>query len=43
MPVYEYKALDAKGKNASGNIDADTARDAREKLRFQKIYVTEII
>ncbi len=42
MPVYEYKALDAKGKNAAGVVDADTARDAREKLRFQKIYVTEI-
>lgn len=42
MPVYEYKALDAKGKAANGIVDADTARDAREKLRFQKIYVTDI-
>lgn len=42
MPVFEYKALNAKGKNASGVIDADTARDAREKLRNQRIYVTEI-
>lgn len=43
MPVYEYKALDGKGRGASGVIDADTPRDAREKLRFQKIYVTEIV
>ncbi len=42
MPVYEYKALDGKGRGAAGVIDADTPRDAREKLRFQKIYVTEI-
>ncbi|MCL4731088.1 MAG: type II secretion system F family protein, partial [Planctomycetes bacterium] len=30
------------GRNAAGVIDADTARDAREKLRQQKVYVTEI-
>lgn len=42
MPVYEYKALNAKGRNAAGVIDADTARDAREKLRQQKVYVTDI-
>lgn len=42
MPVFEYKALNAKGKAASGVIDADTARDAREKLRNQRIYVTSI-
>ena len=43
VPVYEYKALDAKGKSAQGVVDADTPRDAREKLRFQKIYVTDIV
>jgi general secretion pathway protein F len=42
MPVYEYKALNAKGKNANGVIDAETAREAREKLRAQRIYVTDI-
>lgn len=42
MPVYEYKAMNAKGKTAGGVIDAETARDAREKLRHQKMYVTEI-
>ena len=42
MPVFEYKALNSKGKASNGVIDADTARDAREKLRNQKIYVTDI-
>lgn len=42
MPVFDYKALDANGKTIANVIDADTARDAREKLRKQKLYVTEI-
>lgn len=42
MPVFEYKALNAKGKAVNDVIDAETARDAREKLRHQKIYVTDI-
>lgn len=42
MPVFDYKALNAKGKAISGSTDADTARDAREKLRNQRIYVTDI-
>jgi general secretion pathway protein F len=42
LPVFEYKALNARGKPAAGVVDAETPRDAREKLRHQKIYVTEI-
>lgn len=42
MPVFEYKALNGNGKNVSNIIDADTPRDAREKLRLKRIYVTEI-
>ncbi|MCF6228127.1 MAG: type II secretion system F family protein [Planctomycetes bacterium] len=42
MPVFEYKALNGKGKAVSNIIDADTPRDARTKLRGKKIYVTEI-
>ncbi len=42
MPIYEYKALDERGKTITKVIDADTARDARGKLRERKIYVTEI-
>ena len=33
MPVFEYTALDAKGKNTSGIIDADGIQAARQKLR----------
>jgi general secretion pathway protein F len=33
MPVYDYQALDAKGKTVSGIIDADGAQAARQKIR----------
>lgn len=33
MPVYDYQALDAKGKNVTGIIDADSAQAARQKIR----------
>ncbi len=42
MPVYEYKALTHAGKATKGIIDADTAKDARNKLRRDKVLVTEI-
>jgi len=35
MPVYEYKALDRRGKNLKGTIDADSESVARAKLRSQ--------
>ncbi len=35
MPVYDYKALDGKGKNIKGIIDADSEGHARTKLRGQ--------
>ena len=38
MPVYEYTALDAKGKMTSGIIDADGARAARQKLIDKGIF-----
>jgi general secretion pathway protein F len=34
MPVFEYTALDAKGKTTSGIIDAEGAHAARQKLRL---------
>jgi len=43
MPVYEYKALDSAAKSTTGVVDAETPRDAREKLRARKIFVTEIV
>lgn len=42
MPVYEYIALDNRGKQAKGTIDADSIRTARQKLRAQNIFPTEI-
>ncbi len=33
MPVFEYTALDQRGKNISGIIDADSVTAARQKLR----------
>lgn len=42
MPVYEYKALDASGKTVSGLVDADTAKEARQKLRMQSLYTTSV-
>jgi len=42
MPVFQYKALDKNGKAVAGVLDADTPREAREKLRSRKIFVTEI-
>ncbi len=42
MPVFEYTALDAKGKTTSGIIDADGARTARQKLRASGIFPVSI-
>jgi len=42
MPVYEYTALDIKGKNVSGIVDADSATSARQKLRVSKVYPVTI-
>ena len=42
MPVYEYKALDQEGKSVSSIIDADSPKDARQKLRAQNFFVTEL-
>jgi general secretion pathway protein F len=42
MPVFEYTALDAKGKTTSGIIDADGAAAARQKLRATGIFPVSI-
>jgi general secretion pathway protein F len=38
MPVYDYKALDAKGKTTNGIIDAESAQVARQKLRTTGVF-----
>ena len=43
MAVYEYKAISkATGKPAKGVIDADSAAQARKKLRELDLYPTDI-
>jgi general secretion pathway protein F len=42
MPVFEYKGLTGGGKNASGIVDAESARAARSKLRRDGVFPTEL-
>ncbi len=42
MSVFHYEVLTEKGEPMTGVLDADTARDAREKLRRQNYYVTSV-
>ena len=42
MPIFEYRALTTTGGVKKGIIDADTARDARDKLRLDSMHVTEM-
>ena len=45
MPVFEYKALNAKGKTTTGILNADSAAAARQKMREGKLFpitVTEV-
>lgn len=42
MPLFEYKALDVKGKKVNGMIDAESARVARLKLRHSGVFPIEI-
>lgn len=42
MPVYEYKAFNQSGQNKTGICDADTPREAREKLRRDKFHVVSL-
>lgn len=42
MPAFKYKALDQEGKAAGGVIDADSAKDARGRLRAQGLFATDV-
>jgi general secretion pathway protein F len=42
MPVFEYTALDNRGKTTSGIIDAEGAQAARQKLRTSGIFPVSI-
>ncbi|MFN2356924.1 MAG: type II secretion system inner membrane protein GspF [Desulfotignum sp.] len=38
MAVFEYKALNTKGKNVTGMVDADSLPGAQSRLREQQLY-----
>jgi general secretion pathway protein F len=42
MPVYEYLALNSTGKKIKGTVEADSLRSARQKLRVQNVFPTDI-
>jgi len=42
MAVYEYKALNKKGKTVTGVIDADSSLEARAKLREAEVFPTDL-
>ncbi|MDI4632732.1 type II secretion system inner membrane protein GspF [Pelomonas sp. V22] len=43
MPAFKYEALDDKGRNASGLIEADTPRAARAQLRAQGLVPLQVL
>ena len=43
MPVYTYSALDIRGKETKGVINADSARAARVKLRQSGLLTKELL
>jgi general secretion pathway protein F len=42
LAVFEYKALNAKGKKITGLIDSDSLSGARTRLREQQLYPTSL-
>lgn len=42
MPIFEYTALDGKGKQTKGSLEAESARVARQRLRAQGMSPTTI-
>ncbi|MGF1752235.1 type II secretion system inner membrane protein GspF [Vibrio makurazakiensis] len=43
MAAFEYKALNAKGKQKKGTIEGDNARQARQRLKEQGLVPIEVI
>jgi general secretion pathway protein F len=42
MPVFEYTALTPEGRTVSGVIDADSPKDARQKLKRSGVFPVEV-
>ena len=43
MAAFEYRALDGRGKEKKGILEADTAKQIRQTLRDQKLTPLEVI
>ena len=43
MAVYAYKGLDGGGKKVDGIVDAESSKAARQKLRKQGVFTTDIV
>ena len=43
MPIYEYKGLNAKGKNVSGVADADSPRSLKDKLQRDGVFLSQYV
>jgi general secretion pathway protein F len=43
MPIFQYEGLTETGKETDGLVDADSAREARAKLRGDRIHVTRML
>jgi general secretion pathway protein F len=43
MAAFEYRALDGKGKEKKGLLEADTAKQIRQMLREQKLTPLEVV
>ena len=42
MPLYEYTALDARGKKRWGTVEAESREAARRRIRAGQLYPVEI-
>ncbi len=42
MPLYEYRALNRKGKKVKGSLDAENSKAARVELKKRGFYVTDV-
>jgi general secretion pathway protein F len=43
LPVYSYKGVNNEGRATRGFVDADSDRSARQKLRREGLYLTELV
>jgi general secretion pathway protein F len=43
VPVFEYKALDARGRSVGGLKEADSAKTLRSVLKREGVYLTEVL